>query len=405
MIESEEERMPRELYELIGDSWRFPIFIRWTNSALAQVSIAKIPILKAQRLAVTNMLRKISDNRTADPEEWFINRTTFENNALRSRHTDPEDVVVWQREEIPLGVLDQDFATAYCAYRHSMPAFRDPEVFSALWDTITKFIREWLLYHGKPVDFGWAKLNVFCARANWKNAVIGHVVGQGYNLNYWNEPLRREVRGQLDLSLITGGHADDGIRTAAFTLDICPNYLFHEAVQTRELKRRADLNGKSYGYAIVKLLKGHLHKDRMYESLRAYAKEAMLPLLDLPRGFVPKCNSEAKPDLDFTPAGHWTQTAVVVGAPKGARPRLSLDPKNEVLPQVQDLQSDDEDLRDARSEMDTAGQSEGGTTGLPLPFAAEKPVASELLPLRHDGGNSGVAPLAEQLPDPNGKNP
>jgi hypothetical protein len=330
-----------ELYELIGFGWRFPIVVEWINSTQAAVVLADIPILKKQRATVEKTLHANKEHH-ADGL-WYFNRTTLEKIAQRSNRTDPEDVVVWERNETDVEV-EADFVMAYCKWRESIPAIRNTQHFAIIWDSIRRFMVEWILVRRQPLELGFATVHAFPARANWKAAITGRYVAQLHNnLAKDSEKVRREVRKMLHQSWITAWN--DQSRTFCWSLDIQPTKVFTDAVEFHE--GRAKVGKGSYAWQMLQLLKMFTIKRRMYDSLMDFIKEAQRPFAKLPHGFVPRGDDEGpQPEIVPQSITDWMQTPLVIGQSAEDAKASAVVPADESVPPVPPVQSDDEDVRD-----------------------------------------------------------
>lgn len=383
--------MKGELYELIGWGWRFPIIVELlTGGDLCQVDIADIPTLKRQREAVVKLLQ--THKRHREGNRWYFTPVDLAKVAQKSNAKDPEDVVQWKIDETDT-LIKSDFILAYVESPDSIPAIRSTVKFAMIWDSIRKHMFNWLLVHEKPLDLGFCTINAFPARANWKNCVIGRHVARSHNIPIGSsEQNRRDIRRMLHQNFVTAFNSESLL--ANWSLDITPTRIFHDIIEAREQKRLLKSKGDYWKYAwqILRLLKDATIKNRMYESLLAYSKEAQRPIAKLPHGFVPGSESEGKkPEIDAQSIDSWLQTPVVIGKKMEDRSASVVVPKNEGVHAVPDLQPSDEDLRNAGIEMDAAGPDDDGASGLPVLAAGEEPTGSELLEDRPDRGDSRLA--------------
>lgn len=392
-----------ELYELVGAGWRFPVWVRWVKPTLAEVLVAEIPTLLKQKEAVETALRAGSSHR--EGKGWYFSKRNLQATALRSLFTEPEDVVIWGRLENN-ALVKTDFVAAYCESRDAV--VRNANSLAVIWDSLCKFMLEWMVFQNQTVDFGFARMDALCARANWKNVLMGRLMAMQANGEARTpEGARRAVRKMMHQSSFTA--YDPETRTMRWTLEVTPQKPFNDAVEIGEVKRKRQAYGK-YLYQILKLLKGHGQKERLYEILTAYFTETTRPYAALPHGFEPGGAGEignggnagdgGGPEIPFKPAAKWHATPVVTGHAMGDKTGRAVVPEDALLPTVQDLQCLSQDLRHAGGVVDGAGPNGTGPVGLLMFSAGKKRRRRQLLVKRPDGGDAGVAESSEQPADP-----
>ncbi|HEX2880107.1 MAG TPA: hypothetical protein VHO25_11310, partial [Polyangiaceae bacterium] len=294
---------------------------------------------------------------------------------------------------------DADFVNAYCKHRDAV--VRDPRNFAAMWDSICKFMIHWTMFEERSVDFGFARLDAFCVRANWKNAILGRVMAMRRQTNgpRTAESIRRTTRKLLHQSFISG--IDISTMKCRWTLELTPKRTFYEAADLREAKRKLITRG-SYLYNVLRQLHSPEHKNRLYECLLEYTRQTKLPYAALPHGFEPRCDSSGKESpINFATPKKWASTPVVAGSKMEDKTGRAVVPEDALLPTMQDLQSLPEDVRHARECVDATGGDEITTLGLLLLHSVEGPAPSELLDDGATGwdGKLGVAPETKQLPN------
>lgn len=342
-----------ELYELIGWGWRFPIIVELlTGGDVCGVTIPNIPILKSQREAVVKLLQTHKTGREGD--HWYYTKVGLAKIAQPSAANDPEDVVAWKVDETER-LMKADFVVAYCESRYSMPGLRRPLDFALTWDSIRKHMLNWLLSE-KELDLGFAILNAFPARANWKNCVIGRHVARDHNVPIGTSVANKnEIKRMLHQNFVSSWDPDTMLSN--WSLDITPTRIFHAVIHEQEKERLHKARGNYYKYAwqILRLLKNHTYKGRMYEVILAYSKEAQRPIAKLPHGFVPGSESEGKkPEIVAQPLTSWLQTPVVIGKSMEDGSAYAVVPKDEGMPSVPDIRPEDEDVREPNDDMDSS---------------------------------------------------
>lgn len=408
-----------ELYELIGHGWRLPIFVRWLDPGMAEVKLCNIPLLRRMRTDAEAALAAWSQHR--DGNKWFFSRKHLEACAIPSRFLDPEDVVIWRRPVNEIHV-QTDFVNAYCKTRDA--GVRNPILFGYIWSSACNFMLEWLLFHQKPIDLGFATLNAFCARANWQTAVIGRLMARKANHKQENsaEARRRETRKILNQSFVTAWDNENGV--VRWTLDITPEEPFHSAALQFETKRKRVRS--RYLAQILRLLKSPQHKDRMYASHLAFDRQTKSPYAALPHGALPGHKGEGEePGVGPQPPPHWPQTPVVAGAKMEDGSGRAVVSEDACLPKVPALEQLSEDLRHTRKNLDATREEIARAIGVHMLATTEERnpgpdlhqgvaeanassgVADagrgELLAISGDGRGNGLAPLVEQLPNPDEK--
>jgi len=386
-----------ELYELCGLGWRFPIRVKWIGEFMAEVRICDIPLLKLQRKAIEEGLADHATHR--EGQVWFFAPKGLESCAVKSAFTEPEEIVIWQRTLNEINP-HMDFIDAYCNSRDTV--IRSTKQFVILWSSISKFMLEWMLFHNRSVDLGWAQMNAFCARVNWKQGVFAKIWARRRMAGapITEEEARRETRNLLHQSWLTA--YDEKTRLLRWTVEVTPGIDFHEtaAMVERTRKRAAQVSYLGDG---LRFLKSPQHKDRMYEALLAYAEETKRPYAALPHGvYKSGSGSRAKPTERFHRAQEWTSPPLVAGHKMEDKTGRALVSADAQMSTVQDLQSLSQDLRNAGRDVDAAGQNCLNAVGVFMLPAIEKPTASQLLEIRSNRRDNGVAASSEQLPNQEG---
>lgn len=383
----------QELYELVGLGWRLPVFVKWLDAGQAEVRLAEIPLLKKQTETALATLRQYSHHH--EGPIWFCSTKGLEQCAFKSAHTDPEEIVIWKRTEHESAV-QADFALAYCSSRDAV--VRDPVMFAGYWDSICKFMLEWLLFHDGTVDFGFAKLDGFCLRVDWKHSVT-HRMWALVNGGHHPSPnaMRKAIDQMFQRSYLTA--YDEESDTFRWSLEITPTENFHHGARLAEMQRKRDDPGNYFARFLARLI-DQRHKDRLYAIQQTYAAQTNFPHATLPHWAANFAKGSRKKTVD--PDSNHRSPRLAAHLANTKRSRRALVRKNAALLSVPDLQSFAEDLWNGRPAVDPTWQNPDGTARVPLWPAIKEWPCDKLLALRSDRGNDGLAASPQLVPDHEG---
>lgn len=355
--------MTSELWELIDHAagWRMPIRVKWVNVANAEVTIAPIPLLEIQRTAIHNKLRAACTHvsQMGVAWAWWIPKRSLEAIATKAPDgTDPENLVVWKQPEPDLAA-DTEFARAFSKQRGVPELLKNPEAVEFILGQINEFMLKWLVTHGRSINLGWGRLDAFPVRANWKNAIIGRMFRRTGSAKQVRTQYTAEDYEFLRTNIIdntewlTAYDKDTG--TMRWSVEFTPSKDFHAAAFEREKQRRGHHRWKNnYLGAVIHSLRENI--ERLYEVIVAYSKETNLPFGIFPYGSSPRFPPKGYQPVRSNSA--WYQTPLVTGAAIQEREGSAMVSEDASLPAVSNLQPSAENLRDAGTEMDSAGVNE-----------------------------------------------
>jgi hypothetical protein len=156
-----------ELWEVVGPTWRLPVFVRWHDS-LGLLEPDCCVLLGCQFKARWEVLKPFVFERGA--QQWIC-RADLQKVAHKSDKSSSEDVVEWLPRRPPIDVPklpDNEFIQAYCASEFAIG--RDPAVMDAIWISFCKFGLHWLVNEEKEINFLFARVVPIFLRKNWSNA-------------------------------------------------------------------------------------------------------------------------------------------------------------------------------------------------------------------------------------------
>lgn len=299
---------------------------------------------------------------------------------------------------------------------------REPENMRIIWDSLCRFALDWMTLKNGTVDLGFARLNAFCARVNWKTAVIASVQAtvRRENRKYRSEDVsRNEVKKLFKGPPVTAYDAKEDV--FKWSLDVTPTEHFTNKVNLIEKSRTQ--NTRSYESQVRKFLNTDHHKHRMHSSLIHFAKEAEAKVATFHGGNETRFESQrpAERKIILDPPPQWESSPLVIGHSANDSARRTMVPKNASLLTVQDLQSLKQNVRHVGPTVDPAGEDKATTARMfmllarkkqPGPTHTNSQLAAaelladespdpgcELLSLRPNGGANGLEGKPEQLSD------
>jgi hypothetical protein len=395
--------MDGALYELAGDRWVIPIIALEIQPALYQVQLADIPLLKRQREVAAEILTHHAQSREKDC--WYINKAAFAKIAIPAHTADPEDIVLWNVEHA-YDISVNHFQEAYCRSRYAPPVLKVPENFAVVWDGLCKFMLDYIL-RGGEVDFGFAKLEAFCCRANWKNWLMARLNSNTRRSKQVSpkhiEAVVARMITLLGKSAITS--LDRTHNVVRWWPEFTPTANFHDRSRQLEILRKQKVKtGHRYMTDIYRLVTNRQYRRRLYEHFRTYARETAYPNTVLSNSYVSRDAAPPKdePPLPVLPPAGWPATPVVLGINRNEEKRRPVVPEDAFLPKVQDIQSLRQDVWNPRRPMVASGEQAPEAGGLSLLFTAKERNGRELLAVRPDGGDSRLASRIEFLPPDDG---
>lgn len=359
--------MNSDLYELIDfeAGWRMPIRVRWVNIANAECTFAEVPLLKIQRAAIEAKLTASATHRSGD--NWYIPVLTLKDIASKAEDgTDPESLVRWHPPEPDLAV-DADFIHSYCQRKSTPMLLKDEEVAKIIWTSFQEFILHWLVTEGRPLNLFFGRLDAFPLRANWKAAILGGLFdrrngnyrARTYHARYLEADysfFRRCITQNPEM--LTAYDTDT--QTLRWSMEFTPNKKFRNTAQDQEEKRKQKASWNSnYLGQICHAIRDPKLLDRLYEIIVAHSKET-----DLPAAVFPDGTSHRYPPKGFYPTQTttvWYQTHLVTRQAILARLQRetpAVEPADAGVQPVPHIQPPAQDVRDAGSPVDAAGEGQ-----------------------------------------------
>lgn len=156
-----------ELWEVVGPTWRLPLYVRWHDS-LGVLESDGCVLLRCQFDARWEVLKPFVFERS---ESQWICRVDLQKVAHKSEKATSEEVVEWLPARAPIDVPklpDNEFIQAYCASEFAIG--RDPAVMDAIWISFCRFGLHWLVNEEKEINFLFARVVPIFLRKNWSNA-------------------------------------------------------------------------------------------------------------------------------------------------------------------------------------------------------------------------------------------
>lgn len=366
------------LHALVGHGWRLPVYAETQSGGLIEVTLAPIPMLKIQRQAAVECLSEFAEHEKDG--RWYLTKHSFDQCTLDIKKQDPEAVVVWNSNAIEIPKDADDFVDAYTRSRHAIPQhlFQNADTFRIIWNSICNFMLEWMLHKDRPVPLGFANINAFPLRANWKNVVISRVSSLKSN----RKIVMQEFAEKEIMRIFSKDHMtayDEGRQMIKWSLDITPTYNFHRHAETREIKRKAQQRTiPRYETKVLRALLNKNLKIRLYEALMAYVRETIYPYLTVHRGGERGGKSHGdQPQGTILPPPKWQATPVVIGSTK--KDGRTVASEDATVLTVQDLLILSEDLRIAGNDMDPARSDEAAAARLLMLLTKKESRRRELL--------------------------
>jgi hypothetical protein len=344
-----------ELWELTGAGWRLPIRVVW-YSELAEVRVGYgAPLTKRMRSIAEEKLKAIVNPRG---NVFWFSRADLEKIASLSRYEDPEDVIEWAPMRPAARVESEfrasDFIQAYVECHFAV--IRNPLLATAVWASFCKFMMHWLLNERKTVDLVFAEMDAFALRRGWQGAAAKLEqkvcrMGGIKERDLFN-PDPQNVADRMAFVLIHRDLTawDEKSRTLEYTIDVRTKPQWRDFVK-KLVDERASLIGNNY-LSLVRELK--LQLRRVIKAYAHYLEEASHPTSNLDYYVYDRAS------------GKWTWISGSRSAGRSGEARLGgeplraaleqgveaeVDSEVETLPaQVPDLQSRDENMRDAGAE-------------------------------------------------------
>lgn len=344
-----------DLYELTDHAagWRMPIRVHWHNEALAEVTLADVPILAIQWGAIMTKLHSVcthfnAGSNPSNPKErtWWIPKLSLQPIATKSNETDPERIVRWNQPEPDLAA-DADFVNAYCKQRGAI--IKNPKTLEILLGSLNEFMLQWLV-SGRPINFGWGRLDAFPVRANWKNAMIGRIFKNRKYVDHYTAEQYDFFRTCILANTEWLTAYDLESATMRWSAEFTPSEKFHEAAKQRELERKKNPRWKNnYLGQVLKYLRDNI--ERLHANLISYSKETDFPFAIFPDGSSPR-----NPPKGFQPVrstSAWYQVPLVTAAAAKGHEGSALVQEDAGVSKVQDLRPEAPDVRQ-RDTVDAA---------------------------------------------------
>lgn len=350
--------MTADLYELIDHAagWRMPIRVRWANPALAEATLAEVPMLKIQSKVIEDKL-SVAATHCAQIKGrwvWYISIRSLDDIAVKSDEADPERLVRWAPAD-PEPTVDAGFVNAYCASR--IAVVKSPKDFAYVWASLQKFMLRWLVDEGRSLDLGFGRLDAFPVRANWRNAVIGRIFKNRKYQDLYAREKYEFFRRCLTQNPEMLTAYDTESRTMRWSVEFTPARNFHHATDKRENARKGNHRWKNnyLGQICAALAEPEMH-ERLYEAVIAYSKET-----DYPFAIFPDGSSQRYPPKGWQPtrsATAWYQVNLVTAAAARGHEGSAVVPEDASVPKVQDLRPPAKDVRDAGGDVAAAGEND-----------------------------------------------
>lgn len=386
-----------ELHEIVGASFRLPVWLRrdgenqWAKDCV-RISLPKMPWLKAQKKMAEAVLNSHCARRDGD-SGWILEATTASALLHKSKFADPQDVVVWNFSDATK-LTDSSFITAYCNHRDAL--ITDHGQASLLWMSMCKFAFFWAVEKRRPVHCGYWVIDAMPFRQNWLSILVSR--------------LQRASRAKdFDFAKFFYKHRDfvtafnEHFNVIRWSIVATPTEKFHAATQLHETTVKR-MNPRGYVTRVRDLIAAS--RNRIHEIITTHLAETDYKIVRVSRrkrGSFKRDHDrsikEITPaDLEPAPNGvdYYARGGRVLEAGQ-SKVVAGEDARVSALPAIQ---SPETHVRNGGGNVDQHEDGAAGAAGLLVLDAAQSVGAHELLGVRRAGGDDAGDALAaptEQL--------
>jgi hypothetical protein len=211
--------------------------------------------------------------------EFLILRSKFMKVALKCGDGRPEDWLKWPDEEAP-AIEEESEDAAFIHYVCNRSSIADVNQMKLLYATICHNAVRWLLEENKPLNLGFATINAFPYRANWKAILHARHPNSLRILDTENESVRRQIMASHNMD--TSFKSEDLIAlnkggTFQWTLDITPSDEFFKTAEAGEQESLAEAKPKqSYIWRLSSIIAKKYEQALL--SFHSFVRKASAPL-------------------------------------------------------------------------------------------------------------------------------
>lgn len=242
------------------------------------------------RLMLAALNQRIEELGTSNGEDWFFTKETLQQVADElpyGSHVD--DCISWThqtgrmvRAEQPKGMegFFEEFAAAGCAKNAAEAQLRYGQ-----WCT---HLFHWLMNRRQPVDLGWAELDVFPARLNWREGIAWKIIRRintqrvfGRSVS-WRDTLKRVAKWLEEPDMlgynrgqVRRGHPDD--ETLIWTLNVRHKMAWWRGLHDTETARKGQRKRLTYFHDAKRYLRAK--KEAMLLAVVEYVAQARRPAM------------------------------------------------------------------------------------------------------------------------------